>query len=422
MLTRRRKTVKLHREQSRFHHSNALYRGFVGGRGSGKSWVGAYDLIRRAKPKRTYLVGSPTGVKLADETYPTFKAIAEYLHAWNPSTVKLSPYPTVTLYNGAVVRFRTAEDPEKMRGPNLSGIWLDEASLMDEAAYKIAIACLREDGEQGWLSATFTPKGLGHWTYKVFGGSQPNVETFRSRTGDNPFLPAEFEQTLQQQYGSGLFADQELGGEFCNIEGAEWPPEYFGRDLWFDDWPRMPWIAKAIALDPSKGKDRHKLKEGRSADYSAFVWGASDGHTIWIDANLDNVRDASRIVQDGIGIFRGFPGCNAFVVEINQFQELLGGQFLAEAERLRIPHLPLYGYNNTANKELRIRTIGPFLAQRELRFRDTPGCQLLVQQLRDFPAGQHDDGPDALEMLLRILCWLVAGGSEDMQSPKLLRA
>jgi hypothetical protein len=27
---------------------------------------------------------------------------------------------------------------------------------------------------------------------------------------------------------------------------------------------------------------------------------------------------------------------------------------------------------------------------------------LLVDQLRDFPAGAHDDGPDALEMALRL--------------------
>ena len=28
-----------------------------------------------------------------------------------------------------------------------------------------------------------------------------------------------------------------------------------------------------------------------------------------------------------------------------------------------------------------------------------PGCRLLVDQLMDFPLADHDDGPDALEML-----------------------
>src|SRR5262245_59264807 len=151
---------RVHPAQASFLQSDALYRGFVGGRGAGKTWLGAYDLIVRAQRGRTYLVGSPTGVLLGDTTFPTFKRLAQDVGVWG--TVRLAPYPTATLTTGATVRFRTAEDPEKMRGPNLSGVWLDEASLMQRDAFLISIAALREQGEQGWLSATFTPKGLLH--------------------------------------------------------------------------------------------------------------------------------------------------------------------------------------------------------------------------------------------------------------------
>ena len=111
--------VKLHRAQAEFRRSRSLYRAFVGGRGAGKSWCGAYDLLRRARPGRTYLVGSPTGVLMGDTTFPTFKALAQDFGVWG--SVRLSPYPTATiLLDGgeAEVRFRTAEDPERMRGPN----------------------------------------------------------------------------------------------------------------------------------------------------------------------------------------------------------------------------------------------------------------------------------------------------------------
>jgi hypothetical protein len=38
-----------------------------------------------------------------------------------------------------------------------------------------------------------------------------------------------------------------------------------------------------------------------------------------------------------------------------------------------------------------------------LRFlRVSTSTRLLVDQLRDFPAGAHDDGPDALEMAVRL--------------------
>ena len=75
--------------------------------------------------------------------------------------------------------------------------------------------------------------------------------------------------------------------------------------------------------------------------------------------------------------------------------------------------MPIYGVNNTTNKLVRIRRLGPALAQKRLRFKArSPGTMLLVQQLRDFPAGDHDDGPDALEMARRLAVelWNGRGG------------
>jgi hypothetical protein len=213
------KTIRLHRIQAAFRRSSARYRAFVGGRGSGKTWAGGYDLLRRARPGRTYLVASPTGVLMQDTTLPTVEAIARDLGLWNPANVRRSPYPTVRLTSGATIRFRTAEDPEKLRGPNLSGVWLDEASLMGRGAYDISIACLREGGEQGWLSATMTPKGLAHWTFEVFGRGAPDTELFHASTRDNPFNPPGFYADLARQY-SGDFAAQELEGRFVDEDAA----------------------------------------------------------------------------------------------------------------------------------------------------------------------------------------------------------
>jgi hypothetical protein len=56
-------------------------------------------------------------------------------------------------------------------------------------------------------------------------------------------------------------------------------------------------------------------------------------------------------------------------------------------------------------------SLTPWLARRELRFKaNSPGARLLVEQLRDFPHADHDDGPDALEMAVRVLCEAVGDG------------
>lgn len=408
--------VRLHRAQQAFRRSSALFRGFVGGRGAGKTWAGAYDMLMRARPGRTYLVGSPTGVLLQDTTWPTFKMLALTLGRWpDAEGIRIAPYPTVTLDNGAVIRFRTAEDPERMRGPNLSGVWLDEASLMARGAYDVSIASLREQGEQGWLSASFTPQGLNHWTYELFGKAMPNTAIFHARTADNPFLPPGFSETIRQQYGE-LRAQQELGGLFVNVEGAEWPAEYFAEHIWADLFPTN-FIATALALDPAQGKG-----EREKGCYAAFVFAGLDvQHNVWVDAWLSRVWDSSTLVENCLTLHKQ-TGAKAVTIETNGGQQFLADLVL-NVSRQRNRPIPLYGINNTEDKEVRIRaSLGPLLAQRRLRFRrGSPGATLLVQQLRDFPVGEYRDGPDALQMAIVQLEHLLGqlyGGAR----PRALRA
>jgi predicted phage terminase large subunit-like protein len=89
-------------------------------------------------------------------------------------------------------------------------------------------------------------------------------------------------------------------------------------------------------------------------------------------------------------------------LSLNQFQELLCADFERVGRQERVD-LPLYGLNNQTNKQVRFRRLGPYLSQRKLRFKSrSPGTALLVQQLKDFPVGDHDDGPDPLEMAFRL--------------------
>jgi len=65
--------------------------------------------------------------------------------------------------------------------------------------------------------------------------------------------------------------------------------------------------------------------------------------------------------------------------------------------------VPLQSVVNTQNKVVRIRHLGLYFGRSQIRFRNTRGTRLLVDQLRDFPHGQYDDGPDALRLATRRL-------------------
>jgi hypothetical protein len=50
-----------------------------------------------------------------------------------------------------------------------------------------------------------------------------------------------------------------------------------------------------------------------------------------------------------------------------------------------------------------------------MRFKaDSPGARLLVEQMKDFPLADHDDGPDALEMAIRLMAQLLNEPREDV--------
>jgi predicted phage terminase large subunit-like protein len=184
-------------------------------------------------------------------------------------------------------------------------------------------------------------------------------------------------------------------------EQCEWPEEYFDESIWFDLWPDRL-VVKTLALDPSKGAD------SRRGDYSAIVMlGVDRRGVLHAEANLAR-RPVSQIVADAVAIHRRFQP-DLFGVEANQFEELLGSEFEAEFRRQGIlaPRPSLV--DNHVNKLVRIRRLGPYLATRRLKLKsNSPGTQLLVDQLRDFPAGDHDDGPDALEMAVRLTEQLAA--------------
>lgn len=184
-------------------------------------------------------------------------------------------------------------------------------------------------------------------------------------------------------------------------EGStEWSDSLFPASLWFDDWPKG--IAHLVtSLDPSKGKD------SKHGDYSALVAIAKDvGGDLWVEADLAR-RDANRIVSDGIEFARRVKmetGCEleGFGIEGDAFQDLFEPLFHTATSQIGY-RLPIYKvFTGGVKKEVRIRRLTPPLNAGKIHFRATPGTRLLVQQMKQFPNGDHDDGPDALEQAKRL--------------------
>lgn len=206
---------------------------------------------------------------------------------------------------------------------------------------------------------------------------------------------------LRVETGRTAF-NREKQGSPIDPAACEWPEDYFADDIWFNEWPDVLPL-RTIALDPSKGRD------ARHGDYSALIMlGVDRTGTCYVEADLAR-RPTPQIVADGVDWCRRFRPMS-FGVEANQWQDLLAAEFIAEFRRQGILGVVPCEIHNYTAKQTRIRRLGPYLSQRRLRFkRNSASTKLLVDQLRDFPMGSHDDGPDALEMALRLAEELTLG-------------
>jgi predicted phage terminase large subunit-like protein len=206
---------------------------------------------------------------------------------------------------------------------------------------------------------------------------------------------------MRAESGASAF-EREKQNSPVNPDLCEWPAAYFDESIWFDQWPEHLQV-RTLALDPSKGSD------ARRGDYSALVMLGVDRHgMLLVEADLAR-RATPQMVADGVELYRRFRP-DVFGVEVNQFQDLLQGEFAAEFRRQGLLAGRVWPLENRTNKQVRIRRLGPYLAARRMRFKsNSPGTRLLLEQLEQFPVADHDDGPDALEMAVRLAADLLEG-------------
>jgi hypothetical protein len=197
------------------------------------------------------------------------------------------------------------------------------------------------------------------------------------------------------EIGASAF-NTEYQGQPESPEGAEWPAEYFDRpDMWFDEWPAQM-VYRIQSLDPSKGV------ESPSTDYQAHVLlGIGIDGTLYVEADLRK-QSIIEMVDTALDLarLRGLTPLDALAIENNDSLGMVVEEFKRRIQERRLL-VPLCSVRNSQPKVVRIRRLGLYFGTYRVRFRNTPGTRKLVDQLREFPMGQFDDGPDSLEIAIR---------------------
>jgi PBSX family phage terminase large subunit len=207
--------------QQQFHENKAKFRAYIGGIGAGKTYAGCMEsILYQAIPKAGSLgvVVAPTYPMLRDATMRTFFSICprEIIKSWTKVDGHL------TLINGSEILFRSADNPDRLRGPTITWFYLDEAAYCKAEAWDIMIGRLREAKHKRAAFVTGTPRGF-NWVYEKFAKTKrQDYEVVHAKTKDNIHLPQDYVQSLQNAY-TGTFALQELDGAFVAFEGLVYP-------------------------------------------------------------------------------------------------------------------------------------------------------------------------------------------------------
>lgn len=145
------------------------------------------------------------------------------------------------------------------------------------------------------------------------------------------------------------------------------------------------------AVDPSLGR------MGTKRDPSAIIVAGFDRESGVLDVVEASIarRLPDVIIADVIAMAKRWRPALWFV-EAVQFQEFLRTEIMKQAVRQEVP-LPAIPVIPIADKALRIQRLQPPIAAGLIRLHASQTA--LIEQLRQWPSGAHDDGPDCLEML-----------------------
>ena len=223
--------VELYDQQRTFADSDSAYTAFVAGIGSGKTFAGCVRALRASMgtigtrniaTPNLGVITAPTYPMLQDATIRTFQDVAgDYIAKINRGTM------TITMTNGSEILLRTADNPDRLRGPNISWWYGDEAALYKPDIWRIMIGRLRQFGVMGSAWITTTPRGRD-WIYRLFvRDADEKYELIRASSADNVYLADDIIEAWESEY-SGDFARQELLGEFIAHQGLVY--EEFSQD------------------------------------------------------------------------------------------------------------------------------------------------------------------------------------------------
>jgi predicted phage terminase large subunit-like protein len=160
-------------------------------------------------------------------------------------------------------------------------------------------------------------------------------------------------------------------------------------------------------IDPATGQD--KAKKGKAGDYTCLLTGFQDPKgRLFVHRDWTKRAAPTKYIHEIFEHHEEF-NYNKFGVETNLYRNLLLQNIIEERKRRERERkekgiksygiqISFYDIENIENKHKRIYTLEPKVTHGYIVFNEALSTEFM-NMIHAFPKGDHDDGPDALEML-----------------------
>jgi predicted phage terminase large subunit-like protein len=320
---------------------------------------------------------------------------------WNVATALAGQIPGVTVHlqrraidfsalGGGWLQFKTAEEPDGLRGEGIDFVVFDEAAHVPQLE-TMWEQCVRPSlmDRRGHAWFISTPKGFNYFnTLYQRAKTDADWAAFQFPTSANPTIAADEIAALRASLPA-LVARQEVDAEFVQLAGALFKRENVA--VLDAEPPGLRWVRSWDLA----------FTEKSSSDYTAGARVAMDSDGRIVLADMVHLRAEWPAVVRTIANTARLDG-----PAVQQGIEVVGAQVGALQTLLRDPMLTGYTFKPIEVTKDKMTRALPLVARSEQgKFAVVRGqwTQGFLDELAAFPEGKHDDMVDATTGALTLL-------------------
>jgi phage terminase large subunit-like protein len=308
---------------------------------------------------------------------------------------------TLRWANGAEVEFYSAEEPERLRGPQFSCAWADELAAWNKAdeTWDMLQFCLRL-GNHPRVCVTTTPKSTS-LVRKLL--KNPKVVVTTGSTFDNAANLADtYITAVKEQYEGTRLGRQELYAEvLTENEGALWTSDMIDScQISHKDLPQLERIV--VSVDPA-------VTSNVESDFTSIVVAGIDINGLgYVLGDYTFKGSPEQWVSKAIELYHE-KGASRVVYESNQGKDLIPTLF-----RTIDPNIPLRGVHASSAKIARAEPVSALYERDKIKHVRDPedGASLVdleIQMTTFEPLGKQKS-PDRYDALVWAMTDLMLSG------------